>query len=462
MLLEAGWMLPITGPALACGGVLVRDGCIEAVGPAAELRARYEGEPVRSFPTCVLMPGLVDAHTHLEYSVFRGFSPPCGFGAWMLRLLRARRTLSTDDYALSARWGAQECVHSGITCIADTSFGGLTTMRAAAEAGLRGRVYLEVFGLDDGRLPTTMERVEAQLARLRADRTSLLEVGLSPHATYSVSKRLYRELARHAGREGLFLATHVAESSAEVELLGKGSGAIAQAYRAAHLWKGWHWEPPRLRPVAYLDAAGILGPTLLAVHCVHVDAHDIESLARSDTAVAHCPRSNARLRCGTAPVADMVRSGVRVGLGTDSLASNDDLDMFAEMRAAMTASGADSSDRLPSLTPDQVLRLATIDGARALGLGHLVGSIEVGKRADLVAVRLAEAEESVAVGRQGLGLESVLVSQATAADVELTMVDGTVIFDRSRVQSAHAADLQLSLDDIRNKLGLPSLTLDLR
>ncbi len=170
-----------------------------------------------------------------------------------------------------------------------------------------------------------------------------MEAGLSPHAPYTVSARLYREVARFARRQGLRLATHLAESPAEVELLERGTGPIAQAYRAANMWKGRRWKPPGMSPVAYLAQTQALGPRMLAIHCVQIDGADMATLAESGAAVAHCPRSNLRLRCGSAPVAELLKAGVTVGLGTDSLGSNESLDMFAEMRAALAVSRARAS-----------------------------------------------------------------------------------------------------------------------
>lgn len=199
MLLCADWILPISGPSLAEGAVLVSEGVIQAVGPAAGLRARYPEEETRGFPGCALLPGLVNAHTHLEYSAFKGFARPSGFGSWMLSLLLARRKLDTEDYVASALWGAYECMRSGVTCIADTSHDGWPVARAARSAGLRARVYLELFGIDDAHLPATMARLETALERLRdecgaeavgrpaggsrtaaAGSGALVEAGLSP------------------------------------------------------------------------------------------------------------------------------------------------------------------------------------------------------------------------------------------------------------------------------------------
>ncbi len=367
MLLLADWVVPVSSAPLADAGVRVAEGRILEVGPAAELRARCGDEEIRSFPGCVLLPGFVNSHTHLELSAFRGFARPSSFGPWMLRLLLARRKLDTADYEASALWGAYECLRCGITSLADTAYDGVAVARAAGGAGLRARVYQEVFGLDDAVLPATMERLESAVGRLQDEVAAVgrpVEAGVSPHAPYTVSARLYGEAARFARRAGLRLATHVAESPAEVELLARGTGAIARAYQAAQLWNGGSWRPPQLRPMAYVGAAGALTPETLVIHAVQVDGEEIELLASSGAAVAHCPRSNARLRCGAAPIAELLAAGVPVGLGTDSLASNDSLDMFAEMRAALRRERAAGERR----------RFVPTDGRASAPSGHPGGS----------------------------------------------------------------------------------------
>ncbi|MBN1320789.1 MAG: amidohydrolase family protein [Thermoleophilia bacterium] len=489
VLLCADLVLPISSPPFPEGALLIAEGVVRVMGPAAELRARYPGEETREFPGCVLLPGLVNVHTHLEYSAFRGFTRPSGFGSWMLSLLLARRKLDTEDYVASALWGAYECMRSGVTSVADTSHDGWTVARAAVPAGLRARVYLELFGIDDAHLPVTMRRLETGLERLRDECGAmaagaaarglaaggggpLVEAGLSPHAPYTVSARLYREAARFARRAGLRMATHVAESQAEVRLFLQGGGAIAHAYRVAGLWKGRRWSPPRVSPVRYLDGTGALGPDMLVVHAVQVDDEDIALLAAARTPVAHCPRSNLRLRCGGAPVAEMRAAGLTIGLGTDSLASNDSLDMFAEMRAALAVSkeraagagapsGLGGATSIPApLTPAEVLRMATLDGARALGWEELIGSLEVGKRADVIAVRLGGGGAAPQPHRRPPGPHSiegdptgVLVQSATADDVRMTMIDGRVVFDGARMP----VGVVERIDAARERLGLAPL-----
>jgi 5-methylthioadenosine/S-adenosylhomocysteine deaminase len=468
VLLIADWVVPVSAPPLADGGLWVKDGVIGAVGPAAELRARFPDDAAEVFPGCALLPGLVNAHTHLEYSAFRGFARPGGFGAWMLRLLLARRKLSPADYEAAAVWGAHECLRSGVTSVADCSYEGRAVARAAGAAGLRARVYQEVFGVDDAALPDVMEGLERRLDRLRAEAGPLLEVGVSPHAPYTVSARLYREAARFARRAGLRLATHLAESPAEVEMLARGGGAIARAYRLARVGGGG-WAPPGVSPVRYVAQAGALGPTTLAVHAVQVDGDDIALLAASGAAVAHCPRSNLRLRCGAAPVAALRREGVTVALGTDSLASNEDLDLFAEMRAALAVSGgrrpgpAAAGGTQPAgpgaaglpLTSTEVLRMATLDGARALGWDHLVGSLEVGKQADIIAVALPQpvgpgGPAAARGGGEGDGVVEAIVASAAADSVRMTMVAGKRVHSGGLVPAAVRAGLAAA----RARLGL--------
>jgi cytosine/adenosine deaminase-related metal-dependent hydrolase len=416
VLLTSDWVVPISSPPIAGGAVLSAGGEIVDVGPAAQLRARYPNQRVCEYQGCALLPGFVNAHTHLDYSAFQGFPASRGFLRWIIRLTRARRRLSIQDLAASALWGAHECLRYGVTSIADTSYGGSTVARAAEAAGLRARVYLEVFGLDDTRLSATMERLEAALERAKcegdASASPRVEWGVSPHATYTVSQALY--------------------------------GEVARVYKAVSLLTGRRWELPGVRPVEYVSAAGALGSDMLAVHAVQLDGGDIATLARSGAAVAHCPRSNLRLRCGVAPVVELRAAGITVGLGTDSLASNDSLDMLAEMRAALEVSvGRAPQEGVPALLPSAVLQMATLEGARALGWDHLVGSLEAGKRADITAVQLP-------VGVPQPASTEVLAQAVMQGQVRLTMVEGRVVYDGDGMPAAVVRDLIA----VRTKLGL--------
>ncbi len=365
--LSADWVLPIAGSPIENGAVSFEDGRIVAVGTAAQLGA---GE---RFEDAVILPGFVNAHSHLEYAAYAGFGDGLSFPPWIgLHVARKRRLDQTDMEAM-ARLGAAECLRSGITTVGDCSFAGATAV-ACAELGLRAIVYLEVFGEDAGAL-TGFEELHDRVSGSLSDR---VQVGISPHAPYTCAVELYEACAELS----LPVATHLSESEAELEYLRTGRGpweSIAE-YLVPPLGRG---------AIGALAEAGVLGPAVIAAHCVHVTDEEIALLAATGTAVAHCPRSNALLGCGVAPLVALRAAGVRVCIATDSPASAPSFDMFDELRAAVMAARA--RERRPdALTTADALELATLGGARALGLDREIGSLEVGKQADLAVVSLAD------------------------------------------------------------------------
>jgi cytosine/adenosine deaminase-related metal-dependent hydrolase len=363
---SADWVLPVEGGPIERGAVAVEDGRIAAVGRADELG---DGE---RFPDAAIVPGLVNAHAHLEYAVYAGFGDGLEFGPWLSLHVERKRRIGSEDALAIARLGAAECLRSGVTCVADASFSGAAAP-ACAELGLRAVVYLEVFGPDTRQLD---ERFAASRDRYSDAYGALVRLGVSPHAPYTASLQLY---AACAGL-GLPIATHLAESEAEREWLTRGAGPWAGL---AHLLL----PPPGETGIRALARAGLLGPRMIAAHCVDVDAEEIALLAEHDTAVAHCPRSNALLGCGTAPLSELRSAGVRVGLGTDSPASAPSFDMFDELRTAVLAARA--RERKPeALSARDALELATLGSAHALGLGAEIGSLAPGKRGDLTVVSL--------------------------------------------------------------------------
>ena len=361
---SADWVLPVDGDPVADGAVAVEDGRIAAVGTAEELG---EGE---RFAEAVIVPGLVNAHSHLEYAVYAGFGDGLAFGPWIRLHIERKVRLEWPDHMAVARLGAAECLRSGVTTIADASYSGAAAV-AAGELGLSGIVYLEVFGSD----PARAEELRERLAALERERGELVSLGVSPHAPYSVSPALYAAVYA-LGRP---VATHVAESDDELDYLLRGEGPIAAVSEV---------DPPGTTSVRHLAAESLLGAHVVAAHCVKVDAAEIALLAEHDVAVAHCPRSNALLGCGIAPLGELRAAGLRIGLGTDSPASTPSFDMFEEMRTAVYAARA--RERRPdALLASEALELATLGGAGALGLGDEVGSLAPGKRADLAVVSLA-------------------------------------------------------------------------
>ncbi len=361
--LSADWVLPVGAPPIEHGAVAFEDGRIAAVGTRDELG---EGE---RFEEAAIVPGFVNAHCHLEYAVYAGFGDGLPFGPWLALHIERKRRIGWDESLASACLGAAECLRSGITSVADTSYSGAAAF-AAAELGLRAIVARELFGTD-------VSRLDEIASDPWPDVDGVLPA-LSPHAPYSASADLYRAVyARNPS--GRRVITHLAESEDELAYLLRGDGPIARVSEV---------EPPGETPVRYLAREQLLKDVLVAAHCVKVDAEEIDLLAAHDVAVAHCPRSNALLGCGIAPLAELRAAGVRVGLGTDSPASTPSFDMFEEMRTAVVAARA-RAGRPDALSAEDALELATLASAGALGLEDEVGSLASGKRADLAVVSLS-------------------------------------------------------------------------
>jgi 5-methylthioadenosine/S-adenosylhomocysteine deaminase len=376
ILYHARWIVPIAEPPIEDGAVGVAGGRIVYVGPRADAPAGTEED----LGDVILTPGLVNAHCHLELTAMRGFLEDLEFRRWILRLTSARGGV-LDRAALldAARLGVEEGVRAGITTFADTSESG-TPMQALREAGVRGVVYQEVFGPDPSQCDTALSGLIEKVAGLRYLETSLVHVGVSPHAPYTVSDVLFRGAARFAIEQRLPVGVHIAESEIETRLVARGAGAFADGLRQ----RGIDVRPRARSPIQLLADLGVLDAKPLLIHCVRVDAIDIATIADTACAVAHCPASNAKLGHGIAPLTELMASGVVVGLGSDSVASNNRMDILEEARLALLLQRARlGSAETPSAV--EVLDLATIEGARALGLDGKIGTIEVGKSADLAA-----------------------------------------------------------------------------
>lgn len=364
---SADWVVPVEGPPLEDGAVAISDdGRIAAVGPVAELG---KGE---RFPDSVILPGFVNAHSHLEYAAYAGFGDGLPFAPWIAIHVERKSKLDREAMEAMARAGAAACLQSGITTVGDCSFSGAAAV-ACADLGLRAIVYLEVFGRDAAGL----DRFEENRVRVADSFSKRVRLGVSPHAPYTCGIELYRACAQL----GLPIATHLSESEAEVEYLAGAGGPWASFSQLLV-------EPYERSAIEALADAGVLGPGVLAAHCVQVRPDEIALLAEHDVAVAHCPRSNALLGCGVAPLTELVAAGLRVAIATDSPASTPSFDMFEELRAAVFAARA--RERRPeALGAAEALELATLGGARALGLDAEIGSLVPGKQADLVVLALA-------------------------------------------------------------------------
>ena len=418
---RAQWVVPVSHSPVQDGAVAVEGGRIAWVGPAREAPA---GERV-DLGDAILMPGLVNAHSHLELTAMRGFLEDLGFQQWIVKLTRSRRdVLRESDFLLdSARYGIVEGLLAGITTYADTCESGVV-LRALDDMGVRGIMYQEVFGPDPALAEGAMAGLREQVDRHRAHETPLVRVGVSPHAPYSVSDALFIDAASYAVREGLPIAIHLAESEDESRYVREAAGPFADMQRE----RGIRVARRAASPVTLLADLGVLAARPLLIHVVRATEGELRLIHAAGCSVAHCPASNAKLGHGIAPLAEMLRLKLAVGLGSDSVASNNRMHMLEEARLAVLMQRA-RLGLVDSPTAAQALHLATLGGARALGLDARIGSLEPGKEADLAAFPVASGcgvptHDPVATAVFSLG--SSPASLVTVAG-EARVIDGRVV-----------------------------------
>ena len=407
--LSARWMLPMDGPAVPEGAVLVgADGRIAAVGSDV-LVPRPADVPVERFDDALLLPGLINTHTHLELTGLAGLRPDADFAAWIRRVRTDKAARAPEAFLEAARRGIADCWAAGVTTVADTGDSG-AVIQALAEVGGSGIVYHEVFGPHPDQCDASLAGLHEAVERLGRFSGPRVRLGVSPHAPYTVSGALYAATAALARDADLPIAVHLAESRAETELLADGSGAFADAWRSRNIPMP---VPLGGSPVAWLESHGVLSDRTLCIHVVQAGRTDIRRLARAGAAVAHCPLSNRAHGHGDAPLAALLAAGLRVGLGTDSILSVGRLDLLAEARAARV---------LADLDARQALALCTSEAARALGLDGEVGTLRPGHWGDCLIVRDVGADGETAE-------ERVLASGPR--DVLATFVGGRDVY-RSR------------------------------
>lgn len=384
MFVSADWVLPVDGPPIRGGVVRVSGDRVADVGPAE--RTSASGEERVDLPGRVLLPGLVNAHTHLVLTALAGRVPPSDFPDWLGALVPHIQAMDDADRAASAALGARRCLESGVTVVGDIAYGP-ESREACAALGVGGVFFREVIAATPEDLPVALDGVGCAATARQRD-------GVSPHSPYSVGPELLRASVAFARVRELPIAVHVAESPAESRLLRDGTGPLAEVTR--RLVPGF--TPPDASPVAYLAGLGVLDGAL-AIHCVQLEPGDAETLAGRSAGVALCPRSNALLGNGAPPVAALVEAGAIIAVGTDSAASNRDLDLMAEARALWALA--------PSLPPERLLRVITLDGARSLGVGDAFGSLAPGKQADLVAVRVDAGDDPLAAVLEAGGAATI-------------------------------------------------------
>ncbi|HEX6189186.1 MAG TPA: amidohydrolase family protein [Pyrinomonadaceae bacterium] len=451
---SARWVLPIASPPIENGAVAVAGEMIVGAGAREALSARFPHAVVTDFGASVLLPGLVNAHSHLELTVMRGFleSVETDFFAWLRKLTVARLSMTAADLFVSAACGAIEAARAGITCVGDSSSAAAQSMKALRKIGLRGIVYQESFGPDPLLAAENVSTLGAQLEELRALASANVRAGVSPHAPYTVSAAQLELISRLALDEKLPLMMHAAESEAEALFMLEGTGPFAEGLRA----RGIDWEPQKLSTIEYLARHGVLETRPLLAHCVTVNDADIETIRGAGAGVAHCPKSNAKLRHGRAPFPGFLRANLNVGLGSDSVASNNNCDILEEARFATLLArvcGTDFSLSRDSSAPQtevcatDALFAATLGGARALGLDRQIGSLAEGMQADIIAVALDSAHQQPPTNPV-----DTLIFSSSGRDVRMTMVAGKEVYRNDKVTTVDEFEFQSQLQTTRRKI----------
>jgi cytosine/adenosine deaminase-related metal-dependent hydrolase len=448
---SARWVLPIISPMIQDGAVAVDSSTIVAVGPRRDLVAKFPDSLITDFGEAAILPGFVNAHSHLELTVMRGFleREENDFAAWLRKLTVARTAMTLEDLLVSATCGAIEAARAGVTCLGDASSAATQTIRALREVGLRGTVYQESFGPDPKLADENVTQLREQISELRTLEDDRLRVGVSPHAPYTVSGPQLDLISRLAIDEKLPLMMHAAESRAEQLFMLEGVGQFADGLKARSI----AWQAPGLSTIQYLERHGVLATQPLFAHCIHVDDRDLELIQRAGAGIAHCPKSNAKLGHGRAPFSTFITRGLKVGLGSDSVASNNTCDILEEARFATLLARLEPSrspHALPHpapITSEDALFAATLGGARALGRDDQIGALAEGMQADITVIGLNGAHQQPAGDPA-----AALVFSSSDRDVLLTLVAGKEIYRDGRVSSVDEAALQSRLKTIRIKL----------
>jgi 5-methylthioadenosine/S-adenosylhomocysteine deaminase len=375
----------------------------------------------------------------------RGFldSEESDFFSWLRKLTLARlERMTEDDLKVSAAWGACEALKAGITCVADASDSAITTVAALVETGLRGIVYQESFGPDARLAHDNFSELTQKIGKLRTMETPLVKVGVSPHAPYTVCAAQLEMISEFAIAERLPVMMHAAESVEEEMLLGEGSGRLA----ARFVERGIEWPATSLSTIKYLARHGILRTQPLLAHCINVDGADLDVIAETRSSIAHCPKSNAKLGHRRAPFAEFLRRDLTVGLGSDSVASNNTCDLLEEARFAvlMARSGAEPASYV---TAESAFRAATLGGARAIGLAGEIGELKEGCQADFAVVSLAGTHQLPTFDPIG-----TLVFSSSGRDVMLTVVGGRELYREGELIDIDEERLRSRMKEINSKL----------
>jgi 5-methylthioadenosine/S-adenosylhomocysteine deaminase len=430
ILITGGTVVTMAGPNLERGSVVIRGGEIIAVGPSSEIDRQYSAKTVIRAGGMAVVPGFVNAHTHVPMVLFRGIADDLDLMDWLQNYIFPAEAKNVDREFVKwgTRLGAAEMIRSGTTTYADMYYFESDIARETKAAGLRGvlgETVLDFPAPDNKTWDAAMAFMRKYAAEWKGDR--LITPAVAPHAPYTVSADHLKQVRALATELGIPILIHVSETKNELKQIAE--------------------QHDNMTPGAYLDSLGFLGDDVLAAHGVWLTPDEIKTFAAKKVGVAHCPESNMMLASGVAPVVDLVKAGVDVGLGTDGPAgSNNNLDMVEEMASASRLQKVTRGDP-KAVTARELLRLATIGGAQALGLGDKIGTLERGKRADVVIVDLQQAKTQPVYS-----VESAIVYAASGSSVVTTICDGKILLRHGQVLTVDEKQAIAKAKEYRDKI----------
>jgi 5-methylthioadenosine/S-adenosylhomocysteine deaminase len=430
ILITGGTVVTMAGPNIERGSVAIRNGEIVAVGPSAEVDRKFSAKTVIRAGGMAVVPGFVNAHTHVPMTLFRGIADDRDLMDWLTNFIFPAEAKNVDREFV--KWGtrlaAAEMIRSGTTTFADMYYFESDIARETKAAGLRGvlgQTMIDFPAPDNKTWDAMVAYMRKYAADWKGDR--LITPAFAPHAPYTVSADHLKQIRALATELGVPILIHVSETKNELKQVGEQHGGMT--------------------PGAYLDSLGFLGDDVVAAHGVWLTPDEIKTFAAKKVGVAHCPESNEMLASGVAPVVDMIAAGVDVGLGTDGPAgSNNNLDMVEEMASASRLQKVMRNDP-KAVTARELLRLATIGGANVLGLGDKIGTLERGKRADIAIIDLQQAKTQPVYS-----VESAIVYAASGSSVVTTICDGKILLRHGKVLTVDENAAIAKAKEIRDKV----------
>jgi len=411
ILITGATVVTMAGPNIERGSVAIRNGEIIAVGPSSEVDAKYRAKTTIRAGGMAVVPGFVNAHTHVPMTLFRGIADDRDLMDWLTNFIfpAEAKNVDRDFVKWGTRLAAAEMIRSGTTTFCDMYYYESDIARETKAAGLRGvlgETLIDFPAPDNKTWDAAIEYMRGYVREWKGDR--LITPAFAPHAPFTVSSEHLQQVRKLATELGVPILIHVSETKDELRQVAEKHDGMT--------------------PGVYLDSIGFLGDDVQAAHGVWLTPDEIRTFAAKKVSVAHCPESNTMLASGVAPIVEMIRAGMEVGLGTDGPAgSNNNLDMVEEMASAARLQKVMKSDP-KAISARELLRLATIGGATALGLGDKVGTLERGKRADVVIIDLQQAKTQPVYS-----VESAIVYAASGSSVVTTIVDGKILMRRGEV-----------------------------